>query len=123
MIIGGEQRTAHFRVLPPVPESTARPARERSLLYLATPASFQSGWRPSPQFAPLDAPVTAAINRYESIGGWRLNAGDARGENKVMRRCVPAGSVYFYDQKVMLHQPLTDNGMEIGYGITCEGEW
>jgi CRISPR-associated protein Cmr3 len=123
MTLGGEQRAAHFRVLPPVPWHTAGPSRERSLLYLATPASFKTGWKPSVQFAPLDAPITAAINRYDSIGGWRLNSGDARGENKVMRRCVPAGSVYFFDGRAALHQPLTDYGMEIGYGITYEGEW
>ena len=123
MILGGEQRTAHFRVLPTTSESVTRPARERTLLYLATPASFKAGWKPSPQFAPLDAPITAAINRYDSIGGWKQNPGDAGGENKVMRRCVPAGSVYFFNENVTLNQPLTDDGMEIGYGITYEGEW
>jgi CRISPR-associated protein Cmr3 len=120
MIVGGEQRAAHFRVLPPALEQAARLTGGRPLLYLATPASFRAGWRPSP---PYDAPVTAAINRYESIGGWLLSEGGAQGENKVMRRCVPAGSVYFYDKKVPARQSLTDNGMEIGYGITCEGEW
>jgi CRISPR-associated protein Cmr3 len=124
MTLGGEQRTAHFRVLPsPILEQTARSAGGRPLLYLATPASFQTGWKPSQQFAPLDAPITAAINRYDSIGGWLLSEGGARGENKAMRRCVPAGSVYFYDKKVTPDQSLTDNGMEIGYGIIYEGEW
>lgn len=127
MTLGGEQRAAHFRVLPSAPRLTANTGRGHILLYLATPAVFDTGWKPSPQFAPLDAPLTAAINRYESIGGWRLNPGDARGENKVMRRCVPAGSVYFFDEtlyeKKEQKQPLTDYGMEIGYGITYEGEW
>jgi CRISPR-associated protein Cmr3 len=121
MILGGEQRTAHFRVLPSTSESVARSTRERTLLYLATPASFKDGWKSSQGIA--SRPITAAINRYESIGGWRLNPGDARGEHKVMRRCVPAGSVYFFNEKVTLTQPLTDDGMEIGYGITYEGEW
>jgi CRISPR-associated protein Cmr3 len=121
MILGGEQRTAHFRVLPSTSESVTRPTRERTLLYLATPASFKDGWKPSQGIA--SRLITAVINRYESIGGWRLNPGDARGEHKVMRRCVPAGSVYFFNEKVTLTQPLTDDGMEIGYGITYEGEW
>jgi CRISPR-associated protein Cmr3 len=124
MVLGGEQRTAHFRVLPSsTSASTTRPTGGRTLLYLVTPASFDAGWKPSPQFAPLDTPVTAAINRYESIGGWKQNPGDAGGENKTMRRCVPAGSVFFYNQKITLTQPLTDHGMKIGYGITHEGEW
>ncbi len=123
MTLGGEQRAAHFRVLSFAPKRTMGASRERTLLYLATPASFETGWRPSPRFAPLNEPITAAINRYDPIGGRKLNPGDARGENKVMHRCVPAGSVYFFDTSVTLHQPLTDFGMEIGYGITYEGEW
>ncbi|HZR43957.1 MAG TPA: type III-B CRISPR module-associated Cmr3 family protein, partial [Ktedonobacteraceae bacterium] len=122
MTIGGEQRTAYFRVLS-TPEKPVQATRGRSLLYLATPAVFDAGWRPSAHFAPLDAPLTAAVNRYESIGGWKLNADDAGGEQKVMYRCVPAGSVYFFDAQVTLPQALTDYGMEIGYGITHEGEW
>jgi CRISPR-associated protein Cmr3 len=121
MILGGEQRAAHFRVLPSTSKNTAGLAREHTLLYLATPASFKTGWRSSQDIA--SQPITAAINRYDSIGGWKQNPGDAGGENKVMRRCVPAGSVYFFDKKITLTQPLTDDGMEIGYGITYEGEW
>jgi CRISPR type III-B/RAMP module-associated protein Cmr3 len=123
MTLGGEQRAAHFRVLS-TPQTPARPlSREHALLYLATPATFDTGWKPSSKFAPLDAPLTAAITRYESIGGWKLNPGDAKGENKAMHRCVPAGSVYFYDKRVTPPQAMTDYGMEIGYGITVEGEW
>jgi len=123
MTLGGEQRTAHFRVIPAISELNKRPSQARPLLYMATPAVFETGWRPSPQFAPLDAPLTAAINRYESIGGWKLQAGRTPGENKTMCRCVPAGSVYFFDKHMTAQQPLTDNGMKIGYGITFEGEW
>jgi CRISPR type III-B/RAMP module-associated protein Cmr3 len=122
MTLGGEQRAAYFRVLP-TPEKQRQVVRERSLLYLATPAIFETGWKPSPRFAPLDAPLTAAINHYESIGGWKLNPGNAGGEQKVMHRCVPAGSVYFFDRRVTCPQALTDDGMEIGYGIPYEGEW
>jgi hypothetical protein len=122
MILGGEQRTAHFRVLS-TPEKRKQGVNERSLLYLATPAMFDTGWKPSRRFAPLDAPLTAAINHYESIGGWRLNSSNAGGEQKVMHRCVPAGSVYFFDKQLICPHALTDYGMEIGYGINYEGEW
>ena len=123
MTIGGEQRTAHFRVVPTPQRRAPTTRREHSLLYLATPAVFDGGWQPSSKFAPLDKPLAAAIQRYESIGGWKLNSGDAKGENKTMRRCVPAGSVYFYDRPVAAPSALTDHGMEIGYGIHYEGEW
>lgn len=123
MTLGGEQRSAHFRVLSTPGTYRTTLVGERSLLYLATPAAFETGWKPSPRLAPLNTPLTAAINRYEPIGGWKLNPGDARGENKIMRRCVPAGSVYFFDKRVAFPQALTDYGMEIGYGISYEGEW
>ncbi len=131
LTLGGEQRTARFHVLEPSEEHTDNPIehsqkREGMLLYLATPASFKQGWRPPT--LPSATLITAAINRYEPIGGWRLNPEDARGENKVMRRCVAAGSVYFFhtnnDYKNETQpRSLTDHGMEIGYGITYEGEW
>jgi len=123
MTIGGEQRTAQFWVVESPQAQKRTFASHKRLLYLATPATFSSGWRPTPEFAPLDAPLTAAIQRYESIGGWRLNSGNANGENKAMQRCVPAGSVYFFDKEVVLPEALTDYGMEIGYGIIYEGEW
>lgn len=123
MTLGGEQRAAHFSVIPTPSKQAHALKGNSSLLYLATLATFETGWKPSPHFAPLDAPLTAAINRYESIGGWRLNPGDAKGDHKAMRRCVPAGSVYFYNGKVALPQTLTDYGMEIGYGISYEGAW
>jgi len=122
MTLGGEQRTAYFRVLP-TPDQHRQAAGGRSLLYLATPALFETGWKPSPRFAPLDVPLAAAITHYESIGGWKLHPGNARGEQKTMHRFVPAGSVYFFDTSVSCPQALTDSGMEIGYGIPYEGEW
>ena len=123
MTIGGEQRVAHFHVLPTPQKHTTPLTGERSLLYLATPATFETGWKPSRRFEPLDKPLAAAINVYESIGGWKLNPGDAKGDHKEMQRCVPAGSVYFFDKKVALPQALTDYGMEIGYGSIYEGAW
>ncbi len=123
MTIGGEQRTAHFRIIPTILVDEKPLKGDSSLLYLATPATFDTGWKPSSRFAPLDTPLTAAINRYESIGGWKLNSGDAKGEHKAMQRCVPAGSVYFFNEKVVLPQALTDYGMEIGYGSIYEGAW
>lgn len=64
------------------------------LLYLATPAVFDSGWRP-----PVDVEQhglrlrAAAVGRPRIFGGWNM----ARGRPKPLRRGVPAGSVYFFE--------------------------
>jgi hypothetical protein len=42
---------------------------------------------------------------------------------KAIRRCVPAGSIYFFDKSVSVIQPLTEYGWQIGYGIAYAGEW
>lgn len=119
LILGGERRTARFDVLPSA-ASTLEQKKQGRLLYLTTPATFDGGWQPRP---PFDSPIAAAINRYQSIGGWELDPANSGGNNKIMRRCVPAGSVYFFEQEVTVTQPLTDHGKEIGYGITYTGEW
>jgi CRISPR-associated protein Cmr3 len=127
IILGGERRTARFKILqssPQVQEKEIERIKRGNLLYLATPAALDDGWQAKKQWAaPLTSPITAAINRYQMIGGWALNPGDSGGRNKTMRRCVPAGSVYFFDQEVSVTQPLTNYGLEIGYGIIYAGEW
>ena len=123
VVLGGEQRAASYRIIgesPALPHQAARPGYG-SLLYLATPAALKNGWQPG-HWPTGVAPIAAAIPRYQSIGGWRLHPGQSGGENKSMRRCVPAGSVYFFDSPVPLSGLLT-YGMEIGYGITIAGEW
>jgi CRISPR-associated protein Cmr3 len=125
MTLGGEQRAARFWTLDSALEGDEHdglPA-DGNLYYLATPAYFQDGWRPSRNFAARGIPITAAIHRYESIGGWKLNYGDARGESKISRRCVPAGSVYFFEERFSIARPFTEYGAEIGYGITFGGNW
>ncbi|HVB24676.1 MAG TPA: type III-B CRISPR module-associated protein Cmr3 [Ktedonobacteraceae bacterium] len=127
--LGGERRAAHFTVLHSQ-SSRQIPKRQGTLLYLATPTVLKGGWRPQTWRSPLVPPVAASINRYQPIGGWRLVPGSGAGENKTMYRCVPAGSVYFFDQIVTIPEFLTDdatnqdwNGWQIGYGITYAGDW
>lgn len=128
--MGGEQRAVSFEVIgdaPLLPNSKVQMGRG-SLLYLATPAALDQGWRPANWPQDL-TPVSAAITRYERIGGWRLQPEHNGGSNKCMRRCVPAGSVYFFNSSIELprtradQKSLTDYGKEIGYGITIIGEW
>jgi len=96
-------------------------APKGNLMYLATPAALTGGWQPGQWTTPAQ-PVAAAINRYQLIGGWSLRPGDSGGENKSIRRCVPAGSVYFFDTSVTVTQPMTEYGWQIGYGIAYAGE-
>ncbi len=123
--IGGEQRAASFRVIgtsTPLPHNTKHEGNG-TVLYLATPASFENGWQPEQWPAPLPMPIAAAIPRYQPIGGWKLRPEDSGGSNKRMRRCVPAGSLYFFNTFVDVPRTLTDQDLEIGYGITVTGEW
>ena len=127
LTLGGEQRAAHFTLLRPEDRASGADVdqfKQGTLVYLATPAYFSDGWRPSADHFPgFSKPITAAINRYEPIGGWKLNPDNAGGIGKTTRRCVPAGSVYFFDKPVSVTQPLTEYGWQIGYGITYTGEY
>ncbi len=123
--LGGEQRAVRFTVLnPPASQPVSTQSKDhRTLLYLATPAALQDGWQPKQWPTTLSKPIAAAIPRYQSIGGWKLNLENSGGSNKCMHRCVPAGSVYFFDNPVDICPTFTDYGKEIGYGITVRGEW
>jgi CRISPR-associated protein Cmr3 len=122
--LGGERRAAYFEVIHSKPTDEAQEKHtEGDLLYLATPAALDGGWQPA-EWPTEHKPIAASIPRYQPIGGWQLKPGSYNnGTNKVMRRCVPAGSVYFFDKNISLDQPLTNYGKEIGYGITYIGGW
>lgn len=124
LILGGEQRAAHFTVLGLTPQKgsmeTQQPGKR---VYLATPAYFIKGWEPPHDgFTPQHKFLAAAVNNPMPIGGWRLNPNNAGGSSKTTRRCVPSGSVYFFDDPVSVRQPLTEYGWQIGYGIAYTGE-
>ena len=126
LTLGGEQRAAHFEVLKAssiAEENSLENMKAGRLLYLATPAYFKGGWQPEDKSILPDNPISAAINRYLPIGGWYLNPGNAGGESKYTRRCVPAGSIYFFERSVTVTQPLTEYGWQIGYGIAYAGVW
>ena len=124
LTLGGEQRAARFEVLQPesiAEEQGISQTTPGRLLYFATPAYFKNGWLPAtPDILPTE-PITAALNRYQPIGGWLLNLGNAGGLSKITRRCIPAGSVYYFDKEISVTQPLTEYGWQIGYGIAYTG--
>ena len=63
------------------------------------------------------------MERYQPIGGWQLAPDSNGGKSKALRRCAPAGSIYFFDTLVHQLQPLTDYGGQIGYGIIYSGDY
>lgn len=134
LTLGGERRTAYVEVLEDSQQPKESPLLEQdrkgNMLYLATPTYFSQGWLPDhwPQNATL---VSAALNHYQPIGGWKLEPGHYGGASKDMRRCVPAGSIYFFKETIDFPQPLIQNvsnaqdnyGWQIGYGISYAGEY
>ena len=120
MILGGERRAARFEVIASMDEHPEQLQRG-NLLYLATPAAFTRGWQP--RTWPTAEPIAVAMERYQPIGGWQLAPGSSGGRSKTLRRCVPAGSIYFFDAPVHRIYPFTDYGGQIGYGITYLGEY
>ncbi len=131
--LGGEGRGAYFQQV----EAPAWPAPPEILpfprfkLYFATPAYFAGGWQPeggnwSRFFTGEVELVAAALDRYESIGGYDW----ARHQQKPARRYVPAGSVYYFtaQEKIslaphLIQNALTDWGAEIGFGQILVKEW
>jgi CRISPR-associated protein Cmr3 len=130
--LGGEKRMAQFQIesadaLPPNPEHT-----NRFKVYFATPTFFENGWQPTlwGKFFSGDVElVGAAINRFETVGGfnWIANPNEATA-HRPARRFVPAGSVYYFKGNAqlkpgLLQQAITDFGAEIGFGQIIIKEW
>lgn len=124
--LGGERRIAHYQALPDPSANAGQDGQvsERTLLYFAAPAYFSGGWRPESWVKTFGvASVAAAITHIERIGGWSLDPHSARGTAKALRRCVPAGSVYFFDCPLTAPGPYSEYGREIGYGYALKGGW
>lgn len=125
--LGGERRIVRYKVVRDAHVDIHRSFRtpaQRPLLYLATPTYFTKGWRPESWETTFGSlPVAAVIPHIQRIGGWSLDPGNAGGASKPLRRCVPAGSVYFFGQPLTVPGPYGDYGTEIGYGYALEGGW
>lgn len=129
---GGEGRGAYFKqveVSPwPLPPEIL-PSRFK--IYFATPTYFEGGWQPlagnwGKFFEGEVRLLAAALNRYESIGGYDW----AEDCHKPARRYVPAGSVYYFEAKGkvklkpdLVQNAITDLGAEIGFGQILVKEW
>lgn len=122
MSIGGERRAARFEVITSQEPSQLEQNKEGNMLYLATPAALNYGWQPENwKNKGLEAPIAVAIERYQPIGGWLLQPQNTGGNDKPLRRCVPAGTVYYFKDNIRIPSTLTDYGQQIGYGIAYAG--
>ena len=130
--LGGESRTARFRVLPDR-NAEARSVEAHFKLYFATPTYFSSdnakpqrGWTPEKWDAFFDGDPpqlrAAAIGRYEPRGSFDL----ARGGQRSSRRFIPAGSVYYFEGHGTMglrSSNVTEYEAEIGFGHVILGRW
>jgi CRISPR type III-B/RAMP module-associated protein Cmr3 len=98
------------------------------VVYLATPALFDAGWRPKVR-ASLSL-VAAAVGRPLTIAGWD----QARRRPKPVLRAVPAGSVYFFRlvsagdaativAELFMNESISDRQPETGLGLAVLGVW
>ncbi|HOV79918.1 MAG TPA: type III-B CRISPR module-associated Cmr3 family protein, partial [Bacillota bacterium] len=138
--LGGEGKAVFYETPgPDVEKSLCFTAPElcggRFKLYLATPALFAGGWLPgwldektlTGEYRGLKLRLlTAATGKYLSIGGFDMQAG----KPKVMRRAVPAGSVYYFEvtggdpsevMEVFHRANLSDYCPEQGFGHVLVG--
>ena len=110
---------------------------KRFKLYLATHAIFENGWLPScctkrdgswiAEFDGLELRLLfAGIGKPLHIGGWDVH----RNVPKLMRRAVPAGSVFYFEilkgdvEKVMRnfdYVNISDHYPEQGFGLAFVG--
>ncbi len=133
--LGGEGRAAQYESV-----KTANwpkiPATKRLKIYLATPAYFEDGSQPNSwndYFEGNPKLIAAAINRYESMGGFDWAADpENKSAHRPARRYVPAGSVYYLegDHNLSLKNDADNNpkalsnfGAEIGFGQFIAKEW
>lgn len=138
--LGGEGKAVYYVTLNPEKEKsicfTAPEMRgNRFKLYLVTPALFAGGWLPgwldentlTGEYRGLKLRLlTVVMGKYLSIGGFDMQAG----KPKVMRRSVPAGSVYYFELisgdlseavKVFHRASLSDFHPEQGFGLVLMG--
>jgi len=138
--LGGEGKAVYYETIrieaaEALAFTAPEPRRGRFKLYLATPALFAGGWLPgwldeetlAGEYRGLKLRLlTAATGKYLSVGGFDMQAK----KPKIMRRAVPAGSVYYFELtggdpaevvKVFHRANLSDFCPEQGFGLALVG--
>ncbi len=138
--LGGEGKIAAYQ--PSKAEGVAAPQLQgkRFKLYLATPALFAQGWLPSwidpktlqgtGEYQHLGLHLeTAVLGKPIPIGGFQRRTRNNPAGPKIMRRAVPAGSVYYFhvdgdtqDAVRAFHQQcISDDDAQQGFGLAFVG--
>jgi CRISPR-associated protein Cmr3 len=144
--LGGERRLAHWRAIDspawdcPAALLSEGSGKTRLRMILATPAIFRDGWKPGWLDADLRGSppgsnlalrlVGVSIARWQAVSGWSL--AKPRGP-KPVKRMVPAGGVYFFEQvgggstdlaSIWL-EPISDDEQDRrdGFGLAVWGFW
>lgn len=101
------------------------------LLYLATPAIFEKGWKPDFGEESGLRLMAAAVGTPEIVAGWDLQP---RPRPRPPYRAAPAGSTYFYQiadltkaaafvDKYHFADSVSWKYPELGYGLALTGLW
>ncbi len=129
MRLGGEGKSVSFSSENSLP-NIAMPeqlSEEYFKVYLATPAIFTEGWKPSDEKVSGAKLIAACIGKPLYIGGFDMKPKDGnKARPKPMRRAVPAGSVFYYkgsrECAEKLHATsISDYGSKQGFGIAYVG--
>jgi len=127
--LGGEAKAVSFSTLTNVPEIKMPNAlsSEYFKVYLATPAIFNEGWKPSQSKFGDARLIAACVGKPVYIGGFDMKPKSGKPRPKPMRRAVPAGSVYYYEGSYELAKSIhstsiSDYGAEQGFGIAYIGD-
>lgn len=140
--IGGENKAAYYMKINKNQGISSKLKDGKFKLYINTPAIFKKGWLPEwidsntykGNFKGINLKlITAAVGKYNLIGGFSMKNKNGLPYPKPMRRAVPAGSVYYFetDEKDMDKIVNTFNGVSIsefdtskeGFGICYVGGW
>jgi len=142
MRLGGDHRSAFYKTttwddIRTDPIRQVIEQNRRFKLLLTTPAIFKQGWLPSwMDRATLEGTIDtlrvkllgACTGNSVGVGGFDL----VKGMPKVMKRAVPAGSVYYFeviegDTETIFDRfwlkSISDERTEEGFGITLIGGW
>ncbi|MCG8331774.1 MAG: type III-B CRISPR module-associated protein Cmr3 [Chitinophagales bacterium] len=130
--IGGEGKSAFYKIYHDRSIQIPFPTLEKDIfkLYLATPALFENGWRPSwlsqdgsGNYKGIELQLlTAAIGKPIHIGGFDIR----KKEPKPMLKAVPPGTVYYFkllkggqkELKNAFHQKcISDRRQKEGFGL------
>lgn len=105
--LGGEGKAVYYETLTKdemanISFAAPAPKGKRFKLYLVTPAVFAGGWLPrwldedtlTGEYSGIKLKLlAAAVGKYLHVGGFDIK----KNQPKIMRRAVPAGSVYYLE--------------------------